>query len=578
MKVFAAREYLVYEGEIATYKQVYQQTLLVAHWLQSQFQVRRGDRVGIAMRNNIEHVIGFWACHLLGAVVVELNSFSDADTLTFCIADVGCRVVLSDVERWERIQPTLTDGGRLRKYENFHNSEADVLRGVVVIPFGKGKGVGRIPRSQRSYLVKPDGSPIHQLVHDWEDLGAKWGPTQPAGPPAVKVHPEDNCHIFFTSGTTGKPKGVLATHRQSLHNLGATLWVGARVFVRRRRPLPDPTKNPEQAVHLIGYPLFHAAGSLSSMVTNTMSGAKLVFLYQWDVDEAVRLIQEHKCDRLGGVPYQCRQVAHHPADLPSLGSITYGGSSSPRELASESRTKTGGGLYGNGYGATETSSFACGNYMDDYWHFPDSAGAPPPTTDIKIMDPVSLIEAAPGKHGEIWIRNPGVAQGYWNRPEATKEAFLPDGFYRTGDVGFINEHGLLFVVDRVKDMIIRGGENISCTVVENGAYGCSKVAEAAAVALPDASLGERVAIFVVPRPDLGQATLSEEEVREAARKVLSKHELPEFIVVQKEPLPKIPAGKIDKKILRDQLKVIAKKRGWGDFGGGQTDAKPKAKL
>lgn len=528
--------------------------------------MRRGDRVGIAMRNNVEHVIAFWACHLLGAVATELNAFADANTLAFCIADVGCRVVVCDVERWERILPAVSDGGKLRRHEQRHNAESDTLRGVVIIPFGKGKGKYRLPKSQRSYLYKSDGSWIHSLAYDWDNLAEKWGPTCSSSPPNVKVYPEDNCHILFTSGTTGKPKGVLATHRQSLHNLGAIMWIIARAFVRRNRPVPDQTKNPEQVVHLVGYPLFHAGGLLSTLVISTASGSKLIFLYQWDVDEAVRLIQEHKCDRLGGVPYQCRQVAHHPMELPSLGSITYGGSSSPRELSSEVLAKTGGGLVGNGYGATETNSFTTGNYMDDYFHFPDSAGTAPPTTDVKIMDPVKLVEVPRGERGEIWIRSPGVAEGYWNRPEATAEAFMSDGFYRTGDVGVINEHGLLFVVDRLKDMIIRGGENISCTVVENGAYRCLKVLEAAAIALPDKALGERVALFVVPRDGVAASDLTEEEIKQAAKAVLTKHEVPEFVVVQSEPLPKIPAGKVDKKVLRDQLKVIAQKRGWGDFG------------
>ncbi|CAO1626472.1 unnamed protein product [Parajaminaea phylloscopi] len=578
-QAFAKREYITYEGETFTYEQVYKQTLLVAHWLSSQFQVRRGDRVGIAMRNNIEHVISFWACHLIGAVAAELNAFADRETMTFCIADVGCRVVISDVERLERIQPALAPGGKLRRYEGECNAEGNTLRGVVVIPFGKGRGKGRLPRSERPYVKKADGTPVHELLHDWDDLADKWAPTCPPRPPPVKVYPEDHCHILFTSGTTGKPKGVLATHRQSLHNLGATAWISTRVFVRRGKAVPDPAKSTEQPIHLVGYPLFHAAGLLSMLVSNSMTGSKLVFLYQWDVDEAVRLINEHKCNRLGGVPYQCRQVVHHKTDMPSLGTVTYGGSSSPTELAAEAKAKTGGGLVGNGYGATEVSSFATGNYMDDYFHFPSSAGVGPPTTDIKIMHPEKLVQMPVGQRGEIWIRSPGVAEGYWNRPEATREAFMPDGFYRTGDVGIINEHGLLFVVDRVKDMIIRGGENISCTVVESGAYACPKVVEAAAVALPDKALGERVAIFVVPRNGVSASDLTEDEVREAARGVLTKHEVPEFVVVQADPLPKIPAGKVDKKLLRDELKAIAQKKGWGDFAGqGAQSGARQAKL
>lgn len=207
-------------------------------------------------------------------------------------------------------------------------------------------------------------------------------------------------------------------------------------------------------------------------------------------------------------------------------------------------------------------------------NFPDSVGAWPPTTDIKIVDPNTLTEVPKGDKGEIWIRSSGVATGYWNRPQANAETFLPDGFYRTGDMGYIHkEHGLLFISDRIKDIIIRGGENITTVVVENGVYSHPKVLEVAAVALPDKAFGERVAAFVVPRDGIKAEDLSEEEIKAAARKVLPKHEVPEFIVLRDEPLPKIPAGKIDKKILRDELLKIAVQRGWGDFGD-----RAKAKL
>lgn len=553
-----------------TYAQTLEQSMLVAHWLQAQFQVRKGDRVGIAMRNNLEHVVSWWACHLIGAVAVELNAFADSDTMTFCIADVGCRVVICDVERCDRIKPMLEDGKRLRQHETGANTESDTLRGVAVIPFGKGKGAGRVPKSQRSYLQ----GERHPMLFDYEELGEKWKASCPKEPSRnLKVYPEDNCHILFTSGTTGRPKGVLATHRQSLHNLGATLWIGARIFARRKRPLPNPAANPDVIKILTAYPLFHAAGLLSQLVTNSASGGKLVFMYQWDVDEAVKLMQQHKCNRFGGVAYMSRQLAQHPTELPSLSSISHGGSAAARELAAESYVKTGNGIIGNGYGATETSSFATGCYQDDYIAFPDGAGSAPPTTDIKIMDPVTLVEVPLRSKGEVWIRNSGIAEGYWNRPEATAEAFMADGFYRTGDLGYMNEHDILFIVDRVKDLIIRAGENISCTVVENGVYACSKIIEAAAVALPDSSLGERVAVFCVPRK--GGEDVTVEEIKQAAKAAVVKHEVPEFVVITNEPLPKIPAGKVDKKILRNMIVDIAKQKGWGDYAKGAQTSKAK---
>lgn len=227
------------------------------------------------MRNYTEHMICFWACQLLGAVATHLNAFSETNVLSFCINDVGCRVVICDLERLERLQPMLE---KLRVNEAKANDEANTLRGVVVLPYAKGKGKGKVPKEQRSYLSNdPDA-----FVHGWDELGEKWQATCPAKPPAIKILPEDHAHIFFTSGTTGKPKvsaisgvlmiqgslhllfswqGVLSTHRQSIHGVGGAFWIGARVFLRRYRPLPDSATNPDRTVAVVAYPLFHVSKS-----------------------------------------------------------------------------------------------------------------------------------------------------------------------------------------------------------------------------------------------------------------------------------------------------------------------------
>ncbi|CAO1635260.1 unnamed protein product [Sympodiomycopsis kandeliae] len=578
-KAFADREYITYEGETMTYKQAYDQSRLTAHLLSAEFQVRRGDRVAIACRNNLEFVTTWWACHLIGAVATLLNAFADQTTLNFCIQDSGCRVLLCDVERWERIRPTI-EKGQLDLLKTQANDENDSLRGIVVIPFGKGQGKGRLPKQERTYLPThgADGNGkahssnvLRPSVQCFEALSEKWRPTLPSQPPATILSPEDFATIIYTSGTTGTPKGVLSTNRQSLHCLGATMYLPARCYLRRHRPLPDPTKNPDVPATLMCFPLFHVAGILSSLVAGTSQGIKVVLMYAWDVDEAVKLINEHKIVRLAAVAYMTRQLAVHPAEMPSLGAMSHGGSASAKELSQEMYKKTGKGLIGNGYGATETNALAAGCYQDDYMNWPDSCGMPPPTTDIKIMNPDSLIEMPQGKSGEIWVRGPGIATGYWNRPKATAEVFLPDGFYRTGDVGYVNTHGALFIQDRVKDLIIRGGENISCTVVENALYSQTDVMECAAVGLPDSNWGERVSVFVVPRQGVDASKLNVDDLKRSATKQLSKHQVPEFIHVQAEPLPKNSGGKVDKKILRDQLKQIAREKKWGDF----ADAKSK---
>lgn len=596
-RAFSNRPYITYdegglENETMTYQQAYDESVRVASWLCTRFQVRRGDRVGIAMRNHLECVTTWWACHLLGAVVTMMNAFADRETLVFCVEDAGCRVLVCDVERWEKVRDRL-----MMRMQNkgcgLPNDEQNALRAVVVVPFGRGQGVGRIPVSERSYLPRSDtndgNNSLHGLVHCFESL------TRHADPSAPKTQssPEDYATILYTSGTTGRPKGVVSTHRQSLHNLGAALYGLPRAYLRRHRPLPDPsTNNTDISSILLAYPLFHAAGLLTGLVAATYVGSHLVFMYAWNVDRAVELINTYKLTKFSGVAYQARQLALHPTDMPTLAAISHGGSPSAPELSTEAFNKTNKGIIGQGYGATETNAIATGCFQDDYANWPQSVGFPPPTTELKIMHPDKLVEMPVGKSGEVsepttivlgfvlltlpilhrrsyssqvWVRGPGIATGYWNRPQATSSVFLPDGFYRTGDIGYLNTHGALFIQDRLKDLIIRGGENISCAVVENAVYSHPDIIECAAVGLPDANWGERVVVFVVPRPGVRVQDVDEKDIKDRARKVLSKFQVPEFVHVQEQPLPKIPAGKIDKKALREQLKGIARDNKWGDF-------------
>lgn len=442
--------------------------------------------------------------------------------------------------------------------------EEPALQGIVVMPFGSGKKTrGRTPKDQRTYLRPAQGEP-QDLIHDWEALIQEYQTSAPTTPPQVEVTPEDFATILFTSGTTGKPKGVISTQRQSLHSLNASAWVIIKAYVRRGRPPPDLSKNPDIPVTLQCFPLFHAAGLLSQLVTGTGQGAKLVFMYAWDVEEAVRLIEKEKCNRFSAPAFMARQLALHPTPLARLSGISHGGSSSPSSLAVESYKKTEGGIVGNGYGATETNAFATGCYQDDYINWPQSAGFPAPTTEVIIVEPGTEKELPQGESGEILIKGQGIAHGYYNRPEATAESFLPSGFYRTGDVGYLNKYGALFISDRVKDLIIRGGENLSCAVIEDGVHRCfpDEISEIAAVGLPDEVYGERVAVIIRLTSQGLQSLDAKKLMGRVKEKVKSKQHHPEFLMLVKEELPKIPAGKIDKKVLREWVKEEAKKRGW----------------
>lgn len=422
------------------------------------------------------------------------------------------------------------------------------LRGIVVMPFGKKRD--RIPKEERYKYLQPGRDEPQDFIHDWEALIQEYEVQTPPNPPKVDVKLEDMATILFTSGTTGKPKGVISTQRQSLHSLTASLWVIIKSYIRRHRAVPDP-KNTDTPVSLVCFPLFHAAGLLSQLVTHTGQGGRIVFMHSWNVEEAISLMERERATRFAGPAFMARELALHPHLMPWLEALSHGGSSSPSSLAQESFKKTGAGIIGNGYGCTETNAFATGCYQDDYINWPSSAGFPAPTTEIVIVEPGTEKQLKQGETGEILIRGQGIAQGYYNRREATAESFLPSGFYRTGDVGHLNPQGALVISDRVKDLIIRGGENLSCSVIEDGVHGTfpDKIAEIAAVGLPDEVYGERVAVLV-RLTQQGAKDLTKEKVMEAAKKRMkSKQHHPEFMMLVTEELPKIPAGKIDKKVL-----------------------------
>lgn len=322
-----------------TYSQAFDLSTLLAHALCTRFSIKKGDRIGIAMRNTIEHTISWWSIHLCGGVAVSLNAFADEDTLRFCTNDVGCSLVLTDAERV----------GALASLVGQEGKEGEPgLRDLIVVPYGRGKGKGRLSGKERAQYLSESGR-----IHDFDEVVKRAkesvGGTQ-VPLPSVDLQPEDYATIIFTSGeylrqqgnehgsrsvgsssdarrvtmpapclpslpgTTGRPKGVLATHRQSLHNLGATLYVLPRCYLRRSRPLPDAAESAQQpqVKTLIGYPLFHAAGLLSTMTTGIAKGEEMISMYSWDVQEAVRIVGDREVSRLAGESSgQCEERLSH---------------------------------------------------------------------------------------------------------------------------------------------------------------------------------------------------------------------------------------------------------------------------
>ncbi|MBL8774156.1 MAG: acyl--CoA ligase [Phenylobacterium sp.] len=517
---FKDREFLVYEDDRATYDSFGRATIALAHRLIAD-GVKKGDRVAVIMRNLPEWPVCFWAGVLAGAIVTPLNAWWTGPELEYGLADSGTKIAFVDDERLDRI--------------------ADVLPGL--------SGLEKV------YVTRHAGAPATPRTERLEDVIGPvndWGRLPERAVPDVPLDPEDDATILYTSGTTGRPKGALGTHRNMTSNLGASGVAAARNFLRAGEPLPemDATRLP-QRVTLLVVPMFHATG-LSATLGPTMSaGGKIVLMRRWDAEPAMRLIQDEKVSSTGGVPTIAWQLIEHPAranyDLSTLLTVSYGGAPSAPELVRRIAEVFPGSQPGNGWGMTETTATFTSHLGQDYLNRPDSAGPAAPVGEMQIRDPADGKTVLPaGSVGELWVKGPQVVKGYWNKPEATAETFQ-EGWLRTGDLARIDEEGFLFIIDRAKDMLIRGGENIYCVEVENVLYDHPDVMDAALVGIPHKTLGEEPGAVVHLKPG-GAAT--EAELRDFVRARLAAFKVPVKVAFWPETLPRNANGKIMKSELK----------------------------
>lgn len=504
--------FLVYEDERMTFEEHYAAAAVMARQLGDRFGVAKGDRVAIAMRNFPEWAIAFWAAAAAGAVVVPLNAWWTGPELAYALADSGAKILFADQERVARLDP--------------HFGELPALTNVIVA---------------RSQLDS-------RHLHFRDVLGDVPAPSK-ADLPDVAIEPDDDATIFYTSGTTGQPKGAVGTHRNICTNQLSLSFVNARNRLRSNTA-EKPAKT--QNAYLLSVPFFHATGCHSVLVANTLYGGKLVIMHKWDPGRALELIERERVTTFGGVPAMVMQVLDHPdfaeRDLSSVRSVGYGGAPAPPDLVRRIKEHFPGGSPSNGYGLTETSSITTMNAGDDYVRKPDSVGPPVPVVDVKIVDEDGN-EVAPGEVGELWIKGPNVVRGYWNKPEATAAAFV-DGWLRSGDVARIDEEGFVYIVDRAKDMVIRGGENVYCVEVEAALHEHPGVADAAVIGIPHDVLGEEVGAVVQTRPG---HDVTEDELRSFVGERLAAFKVPVRVWFRIDPLPRNPAGKIMKRDLRDEL-------------------------
>jgi long-chain acyl-CoA synthetase len=512
-RAHGGKTFIVYRDERVSYEEFARPALAIAEALQ-QAGVKKGDRVAIAMRNLPEWPAAFFGCLLIGGIATLLNAWWTGPELQFGFNDSGAKVAIVDRERLERL------------FEHLPNCPA--LERVFVSRYGEA-----IAHPQITKLESITGD-----VSSWSQL-----PDRPL--PNVSLNPEDDATILYTSGTTGKPKGALGTHRNSTVSVLLRPFGQARTFLRRGEPVPAPDPNAPQKCSLLVVPLFHTTGCHAAMIPSVVAGVKIVLMHKWDPELAMQLIERERVNNAGGVPTIAWQLLEHPAlgkyDLSSLESISYGGAPAAAELVARLKEKFPKSVPGTGWGMTEVSGGFTGHQAEDYEARPASCGPAFPVGDIKIVDGAGK-ELPPGGVGELWVKGPSIVKGYWQNPEATAATFV-DGWLRTGDIARLDDEGFCTILDRAKDMLIRGGENIYCVEVENALYEHPAVIDAAIVGIPHRSLGEEPGAVVTLKPGM---SASESELRAFVAERLAAFKVPVKIVFLPDMLPRNPTGKLMK--------------------------------
>lgn len=487
------------------------QAASLSHALVDQYGVRKGDRVALAMRNAPEWCISFMAITAIGAVAVPMNSWWQGEELVYGVQDSGSSLVILDGTRHARMAAWLSD------------SKLPVIG------------------------VDTGGTPLPAGVDRLENLLTN---TAADSFPDIDIDPEDLALILYTSGSTGAPKGVFSTQRNVLSAL--VTWLVAGIAVATVQGTLGRETEIQPAI-LLAIPLFHVTGLHSIFLLSLALGRKIVMMRKWDVDVALELIQAEQITNFNGVPTMSMELMNHPRladfDLSSLVEISSGGAERPAEQVATLIERFPGAIPTVGYGLTESNAVGCISGHEDYVTRPGSVGRPTaPLVELRIIDEQGKTVTR-GELGEICFRSPAIAGGYWNCPEATAEVFN-DGWVRTGDVGYQDEEGFLYIVDRLKDIIIRGGENISCLEVEAALYTHAEILEVAVFSIPDERLGEVVGAAVMTRSG---TMLKTEQIQTFLSERLAAFKIPQHIWFQAESLPRIAAGKISKKQLKSEM-------------------------
>lgn len=506
---FDERPFLVWQDQRLTYAEFYQAAdRLTAHLVRS-LDVRPGQRVAIAMRNRPEWLVAFVAVVQAGAVAVPLNSWGLRDELLNALQEIEPVLLICDSARLRLVEHDLATV-RVRALA----VDAEAVEGVLSYPD----------------LIREAVEPVAPHCPDASDAAL----------------------ILFTSGTTQRAKGAVSTHHAVAQALFALEFQGAfagMTSYERIRPLLESGLQPTV---LLAVPLFHVSGLHALFLNALRGGRRLVIMYKWDVDEALELVTRERCTQFSGAPVMMQQLLAHPrfvsGEADCLMGLGLGGGAASAAMLERLLELRPNALAGAGYGLTESNGIGSAYAGHQFVARPGCAGWALPIVDICVgEDPRQALPA--GQAGPIWLRTPTLMQGYRNRPDETAEA-LKDGWLFTGDVGMLDEHGFLHITDRIKDMIIRGGENISALEIEHCACSHPDVIEAAAFALPDETMGECVGMVACVRPD---SQLDEEQLRRHLAERLSAYKLPSRLYLREELLPRNATGKLVKQALKALL-------------------------
>jgi long-chain acyl-CoA synthetase len=523
------RPFLVYGTQRIGFTQFFDRANRISHALATEFGVGPGDRVAVLSANNPEWCETFWATVDLGAVLVGLNGWWKADEVVYGLQDSGARVLVADRGRFDRIAGDL--------------DQLDALEAVFLID------------------ADPADYGGHPKLHRFDELRRAEPGAVSAGFPTAPIDEADAAVIFYTSGTTGRPKGAISTHRNMIANLQNTLYngVAGAMVSADADPLGGAGGGdaaPAQVAALLTSPLFHVSGCHSSLVVGTLAGIKLVIPEgRFEPHQALQLIAAEAISVWATVPTMvwrvCEFPDRHDYDTSSVTSVAFGGSPSADELQRMVReTFPNVRSTSNAYGLTESSSVATVINGQDALDKPTSVGPPVPVVDIKIVDAAGA-EVPAGGTGEVLIKGPIIMPGYWNKPEATTETVI-DGWLHTGDIGRVDDDGYLFITDRAKDMIIRGGENIYCVEIEQRLVDHEAIADAAVFGVPHPELGEEVKAVVQVAPG---HTITDVAIKAWVAETLANFKVPAYVEVSDDKLPRNASGKLLKNVLRGQGEV-----------------------